>query len=146
VTHSLGGIVVRQWRELRPERRVRRVVMLSPPNHGSELVDVMRGSALFRMVTGPAGQELGTGPDSAPNRLGPVDFELGVVAGRSSINPLYSWLIPGEDDGTVAIARTRVAGMKDFVVIDANHTFIMQSDEAIRQVKAFLGAGRFDRP
>ena len=145
VTHSLGGILLRELRRRRPDIRIRRAVMLSPPNHGSELVDVLRDSALFQMVTGPAGQELGTDPGSAPNRLGPVDFPLGVVAGRSSLNPLYSWLIPGDDDGTVAVERTRVDGMADFIVIGANHTFVMMDAEAIRQVRAFLARGAFDR-
>ena len=146
VTHSLGGIVVRALRARHPELAIRRVVMLAPPNSGSEIADVLRDAPLYRLVTGPAGQELGTGADSVPNTLGAVDFELGVIAGRCSLNPLYSWLIPGDDDGTVAVARTRVAGMRDFVVIDASHTFVMFREEAIRQALAFLRDGRFLRP
>ena len=130
----------------RPDIAIRRVVMLAPPNGGSELVDVLRDSALYRIVTGPAGQELGTAPGALPARLGPVGFELGVIAGRSSLNPLYSLIIPGDDDGTVAVARTRVPGMDDFIVIDASHTFVMHSAAAIHQTRAFLAAGRFDHP
>ena len=138
--------MVRVLRERHPSIAIRRVVMLAPPNQGSELVDALGESALFRIVTGPAGQELGTANGSVPIDLGPVDFTLGVVAGRSSLNPVYSWIIPGEDDGTVAVDRTRVAGMRDFIVIDANHTFVMQSEEAIRQARHFLREGRFDHP
>ncbi len=144
VTHSLGGILVRDLRARHPQQPVGRVVMLAPPNGGSEVVDALGGCALFKLVTGPAGQELGTGADSVPARLGPVDFPLGVVAGRVSLNPLYSWLIPGEDDGTVAVARTRVAGMRDHVVVDASHTFIMHDPEAIRQTVQFIETGAFD--
>ncbi len=145
VTHSLGGIVVREMHRQRPALAVRRVVMIAPPNAGSELVEALGKSALFRLVTGPAGQELGTGAASVPNRLGPVRFELGVIAGTTSLNPVYSWVIPGEDDGTVAVARTRVEGMVDFVTVQANHTFIMQDARAIRQAVHFIENGRFER-
>lgn len=150
VTHSLGGIVLRALRRrdsalgMGPAIAIGRVVMLSPPNRGSELVDVLAGSAAFRLLTGPAGQELGTGVNSVPNRLGEVDFELGVVAGCSSLNPVHSWIIPGIDDGTVAVARTRVQGMRDVVTVRASHSFIMQDAEAIRQTLLFLQEGRFD--
>lgn len=73
-----------------------------------------------------------------------MSFGLSVIAGRSSVNPLYSWIIPGVDDGTVAVARARVQGIQDFIVIDANHTFVMHSREAIRQTREFLRKGRFD--
>lgn len=144
VTHSLGGILVRALRAHHPSLPIGRVVMLSPPNRGSEMVDVLGASALFRLLFGPAGQELGTSADSAPVRLGEVDFELGVVAGCASINPLNSWLIPGQDDGAVALERMPVQGQRDFVTVHASHSFIMQHAEAIRQTLVFLEHGRFD--
>lgn len=82
---------------------------------------------------------------SVPNSLGPAEFELGVIAGSKSINPLFSSWIPGADDGTVSIARTKVAGMDDFLVVHHSHFFIMKSREVIRQVIFFLENGRFDR-
>jgi len=144
VTHSLGGILVRALAARVPALPIRRVVMLAPPNRGSELADVLRDSAAYRLLTGPVGQQLGTGADSVPNRLGAVDFELGIIAGRTSLNPLHSWLIPGPDDGTVAVARTRVDGMRDHVLVDASHSFIVYDPEAVRQALHFLDHGRFD--
>ena len=103
VTHSLGGILVRAYlAETRPES-LGRVVMLSPPNQGSELVDEWRESPLFRWAAGPVGQELGTDVESLPNRLGRADFELGIITGNRSLNPLTSWIVTGEDDGKVSI-------------------------------------------
>lgn len=148
VTHSLGGIVVRAMHAQFPQVAIRRVAMLSPPNQGSEVVDKLGhwffSKALFRTITGPAGLQLGTRADSVPNMLGAVDFKTGVVAGNVSLNPLYSWLIPGEDDGTVAVRRMRVEGMSDFITVRASHTFIMHNADAIHQACHFLAHGCFD--
>lgn len=144
VTHSLGGIVVRALRVQFPKVAIRRVAMLGPPNQGSEVVDALRAWRVFNRITGPAGPELGTARTSVPNSLGPVDFELGVVAGNASVNPLFSWLVPGPNDGPVAVRRTQVEGMTDFIIVRASHTFIMHNTSAIRQAREFLRHGRFD--
>jgi pimeloyl-ACP methyl ester carboxylesterase len=146
VTHSLGGILVRLLlRETRLDR-LRRVVMLSPPNQGSEVVDALGDLWLFEFMNGPAGAQLGTDADSLPNRLGPADFEVGVITGNRSINLILSSIIPGPDDGKVAVARARLAGMRDFLVVPVSHPFIMGSDEVIRQTLEFLENGRFRGP
>ncbi len=144
-THSLGGSVVRMLRREYRELAIRRVAMLSPPNQGSEVVDVLGRLALFKWIAGPAGGELGTAATSVPNSLGPVDFEVGVVAGNFSLNPLYSSFITGPNDGTVAVERMRVEGMTDFVIVRASHTFIMHNAIAIEQARHFIAHGRFDR-
>ena len=145
VTHSMGGIVARYYLKDRQVPNLGRVVMLGPPSQGSELVDELRDNRLFKLVNGPAGAQLGTDPDSVPLRLGPVAFELGVIAGNKSIDPFFSRMIPGPDDGKVAVERTRVEGMKDFMVLPYNHTFIMRQPEVTRQVVHFLRYGVFDR-
>ena len=123
---------------------IRRVVMLSPPNQGSEVVDALGNWPLFKAIAGPAGQELGTGLTSVPNSLGPVDFEVGVVAGNASVNPVFSRLVPRPNDGPVAVERTRVNGMTDFIIVRASHLFIMRNAEAIHQALQFVLHGRFD--
>ena len=144
VTHSLGGIMVRALRIQFPQIAIRRVAMLGPPNQGSEVVDALQAWSLFRLVVGPAGQELGTASQSVPNSLGAVDFEVGVVAGRSSLNPLLSWLVPRPNDGTVAVQHARVEGMADFIVVNASHMFMMHNADVIRQARQFVLHGRFD--
>jgi triacylglycerol lipase len=148
VTHSLGGIVVRQLVHERgataPLDRLGRVVMLAPPNQGSELADVLRRNRVARWLCGPVLAELGTGSADPPRRLGPVAFECGVLTGdRTWLGPL---LFPGPSDGKVSIESARVDGMADFLVVPHGHSFLMNADDVQRQVVAFLRNGRFDRP
>jgi pimeloyl-ACP methyl ester carboxylesterase len=143
VTHSLGGILVRAYLARNAFEPLGRVVMLSPPNQGSELVDAFGEHPLYELVLGPAARELGTGEASAPRALPPVDFELGVITGDQSVNPVGAWLIPGESDGAVSVESARVAGMKDFLVLSQNHTFIMQSPRVADEIFHFLERGYF---
>jgi triacylglycerol lipase len=146
VTHSLGGILVRSYLSRHSIPNLGRVVMLAPPSQGSEIVDKIGGWSLFKWINGVAGNELGTGTNSVPNKLGPANFPVGIVAGDRSINWINSWfLIPGRDDGKVSIQRAKPAGMKDFIVIHATHPFIMRNREAIRQTIYFLRNGEFNR-
>jgi triacylglycerol lipase len=143
LTHSLGGILVRYYLSIEPIVKLGRVVMLAPPNQGSEIVDKLGGWRLFYLINGPAGLQLGTNQDSLPSRLGRVDFEAGVIAGDKTINPLLSLLFQEENDGKVAVARTRVEGMRDFIVLPYSHTFIMRRDQVIRQALHFIQQGCF---
>jgi pimeloyl-ACP methyl ester carboxylesterase len=144
VTHSLGGVLVRAYLAAHRSVHLGRVVMLAPPNRGSELGDVVARWRILRALLGPTAAALGTTVTSLPNRLPGADFELGVVAGTRSWNPLGSWLIPDADDGTVSVASTRLDGMADFIALPVSHTFIVRSREAAAQVDHFLRYGRFD--
>jgi len=122
-----------------------RVVMLSPPNGGSEVVDKLGQTFIFKWINGPAGQQLGTGNDDLPKKLGGVGFDLGIITGDRSINLLLSLVIPGADDGKVSVKSAKVKGMRDFIVIHATHPFIMKNRQAIEQTIHFLEFGKFHK-
>jgi len=146
VTHSLGGILLRAWLAENRPTGLGRVVMLAPPNKGSELVDEFGSWGLFGAALGPTATELGTDDASLPNRLPPADYELGVIAGVENVNPVGERMIPGTDDGTVSVESTRIEGMKDHVEVAASHSFIMRSDEVAELVLRFLRTGSFSDP
>lgn len=143
VTHSMGGIVVRYYLKHHSLSQLGRVVMLGPPNSGTELVDFHKKSLLFKKTHGPAGMQLGTGEESLPLKMGSVDFELGIIAGDKSFYPLNSALIPGPDDGVVSVERTKVEGMTDFLLLPYSHPFIMQKETVLEHIAHFLRQGKF---
>jgi triacylglycerol lipase len=145
VTHSMGGIVLRAAvaTNALPPQMLRRVVMLAPPNHGSELADRLRDFRVYRFATGPAGQQIGTRDDSLPRRLPPPPFEVGIIAGRRGGNPVFARVLGAENDGKVTVDATRLDGMRDLVVVDRAHTFIMWAPDVLTQIFAFLESGQF---
>jgi len=143
VAHSLGNIVLRQYFQDHPIHNAGRLVMLGPPNQGSEVVDKLGDFALYDWINGPAGQQLGTGVEALPATLPPPPMETGVIAGRHSINWILSCLIPGPDDGKVALARTTFVGMQDFITVPVSHPFLMRDSEVIGQTLQFLRNGTF---
>ncbi len=141
VTHSLGGILVRQIQATTPLPKLARVVMLSPPNAGSEVVDKIGHWWLFQKINGPAGQQLGTGKDSFIGQLPAINFDCAVITGDRSINWINSLMIPGHDDGKVSTTSARVAGMRAYKVLHATHPMIMKKQAVIQEVIHYLQTG-----
>jgi pimeloyl-ACP methyl ester carboxylesterase len=141
VTHSMGGLVARALIAQHRPASLGRVVMLGPPNQGSEIADLLVGMRAYRWAFGPAGEQLTTWRNDHPPA---VDFALGVIAAD---RPFYllSWLlIPGPNDGRVSVARTRIDGMADHITVHATHTLMVRNKAVIRETLHFLRHGRFE--
>lgn len=145
VTHSMGGIILRHYLAKHSPDYIGHIVMLAPPNRGSEIIDVLGEYKLFGRTMGPAALQLSTSADSMPNAIGAIDYPVGVIAGNISCNPLSSGLINGENDGKVSVESTRLAGMNDHLIVNTSHTFIMNNGVVVKQTINFLRLGRFNR-
>ncbi|MAZ44459.1 MAG: lipase [Legionellales bacterium] len=145
VGYSLGGLIVRGLVNNTPELSVGRVVLLAPPNDGSEVADFHKNNPLFKWLFGPVGQQLTTHNEELNEILGP-DLnipEVGIIAGCQTIDPLHSTLFEGPHDGKVSVFSTFLPGAKEHIVLPANHTFFPQTTEVIQETLHFLNEGRF---
>ncbi|MCJ2079975.1 esterase/lipase family protein [Methylobacterium sp. J-090] len=148
VTHSMGGLVARALLTRHRPDNLGRVVMLAPPNGGSEVADRLHRLAAYRSFFGPAGAQLTTRRDAElAALLGPVDYPLGVIAGDRTLYPVESWLmLPRPNDGRVSVDRTRVAGMSAHVTLHTTHGLMMWNPRVIGEALHFVRNGRFLAP
>ena len=145
VGYSLGGLLARGVISRHRPTNLGRVVQLAPPNQGSEVADFWKNNFLFQWIFGPAGRDLGSEEKGFIRILGPVDFELGVIAGNRTWDPISSAMIKGPNDGKVSVESTQVPGLTDHIVISTSHTFIIYNREAWNQTVHFLEHGKFNR-
>jgi triacylglycerol lipase len=150
VTHSLGGLVVREWlatqaREGAVPLALGRLVMLSPPSQGAEVIDAIGATAWGRWILGPIVDDLGTGPSHAAARLGalPTGVEAGVIMGTQPFIPFFQALLESPNDGIVSARRGHIVGETDFTLVPADHTFIMRRRVVRDLTLAFLETGKF---
>ena len=120
-----------------------RVVQLAPPNYGSEVADFFKQNWLYQTIYGPAGQQLITDQSDIRHLFGPLNYQLGIIAGNSTIDPISSFIIPGDDDGKVSVQRTQLTGMQAHIVVPASHTFFPSHKTVQQQTVFFLKFGVF---
>ncbi len=147
VTHSMGGLVVRTYLEQYKNQidinKLGRVVMMGPPNKGSEVADLIHKLPPYKWYYGPAGQELTT-KQQALTQINPY-YELGIIAGKKEW-PYFvaAFVTPGQSDGRVTVENTKLNGMKDHIVLSATHTFMMKKSDTHKQIVYFLKNGEFN--
>lgn len=145
MTHSMGGILLRYFLSTHSIKNLGNSVMLAPPNQGSEIVDKLAHLDFFYLLNGPAGLQLGTDSNSVPMQLGDLNFDTGIITGYKTINPLLSLLFSGKNDGKVSVERTKLNGMKDFLLVPHTHSFIMQRSKVLYQALYFVQNQKFYR-
>jgi pimeloyl-ACP methyl ester carboxylesterase len=141
VVHSMGGLVVRSCVGMHCDPRIRRMVMLGVPNLGARMANVVRELSLFKLIFGPAGQQLIEDAAGLIPTLPTPPFEFAVVAGARGTPDGFNPLIPGDDDGTVSVAATRLPGAADFMTVNKLHSFLMADAEVIEATLRFLQTG-----
>lgn len=142
IVHSMGGLVVRAYLTKHRDPRIERMVMMGVPNLGADMANRVRDLGLYRAIFGPAGQQLVKDAEGFIACLPTPDFEFAIIAGaRGTLNG-YNPLIPGDDDGTVSVASTRLPGAADFITVPALHSFIMRDERAVEFAVRFITEGQ----
>lgn len=143
VCHSMGGLVVRAYAGNNSDDRIKRMVMLAVPNLGAEMADIVAKWPLYQWVCGPGGCELVTDPQGLVASLPTPEFEFAVIAAGKGNDAGYNPLIPGDDDGTVTVASTRLPGATDFLQVNGLlHSFLMFDNRVIDATVRFFDEGK----
>jgi len=142
LTHSLGGLMARLLIDQNPSWKIGRLLMLAPPNTGSEIVDHYGNSLLGRCL-GPTGRILHT--HGLPLQLPelPTSLEAAVIMGKRSTLPFFRRLLDEENDGIVSVSRGKIPGLKGFSVVHADHTFIPLHPEVWKKSVPFFRTGEW---
>lgn len=143
VTHSMGGILARYWLQYGELPGSGHLVMLSPPNHGSEIIDTFGDFGWFRRLMGPAAMELATDEHAMVNQLPPLNVSTGIITGSRSSDPWFNFLFEEPHDGKVSVSSARLTEAEGFRVVESGHTFIMNDPEVRFLVAFFLTNGFF---
>ncbi len=139
VTHSLGGIIAREILPTLPRENLGRMVMLAPPNQGSEIINWLEEKSAPRFTLGPVGLKLGADQITAPKV--PDHIDTAVIMGNKCLIPFFKKLIPGASDGIVSVERGKVEGMNQFHTLKADHTFIVSEPDVLNMTLSFLQTG-----
>ena len=142
VAHSLGGLVTLSMLADAGELPPGRVVLLGSPLLGS--VAARKAAAL------PGGSRLlGAALAGLEGGLARPEIrrDTGMIAGSRSFGlGMLLGGLGGPGDGTVAIAETRVAGLREHRILPVTHTGMLFSREVAEEVASFLRAGSFPPP
>jgi pimeloyl-ACP methyl ester carboxylesterase len=149
VAHSLGNLVIRHYFRDQtasgrgPDVRIKRIVMLGPPNQGAQLAKRMGRNGLFEFFAGASGQQLAAKWDELQSKLAIPTCEFGIIAGGIGTTNGRNPLIQGDDDFVVRVDETRLAGARDFAVLPVIHTIMMNDPKVMEYTARFLEHGYF---
>ena len=151
VAHSLGNIVIRRYLFETAEQadgvqgdpRIRRIVMLGPPNQGSEMAAAIKNNLIFRTVAGSCGDELASGWKDLEAKLATPNVEFGIIAGAQDDESLSNPFVAGNDDLTVSVEETKLLGATDFLMAPLVHGTMMNQPSVLEATARFFKEGYF---
>jgi pimeloyl-ACP methyl ester carboxylesterase len=154
VGHSLGNLAIRRYLAdntdpatgRKPDPRIKRFVMLAPPNHGASAALALKDHEFIALLLGGSASELGVGWDDFEKTLVTPACEFGIIAGGRGKDRGYNPLIDGDNDGLVTVETTRLAGARDFIVAPVMHQFTMFDADVKHYTLRFLQKGCFVTP
>lgn len=144
VTHSLGSLIVRYFLSHNNFPNPGKFVMIGPPNQGSTMADVLMKKKIYRWLYGPPGMQFLTADSAFAKNAGIPVREFGIIAGGKSNESGWNPIIPGDDDGTVAVEQTKLDGMSDFIIVKNLHSLLLWDKDVLRQIVAFLQGDGFE--
>lgn len=132
ITHSLGGIITREALSSLSAKQLKNIgslIMLAPPNQGSKLAKL--STEMFPMLTSPIKPlvELSSDQTSYVHHVSVPSIRIGIIAGR------YDAKVPPE--------FARLEGQNEPVIVNSNHTFIMNNAKTRQLIMSFLKKGVF---
>lgn len=143
VTHSMGGLVLRKYLESHDLPNLGNIVMIAPPNHGSEWSDFFASWPIAEFFMGPALSEMKTGENGITEKLPEPKVPTGIIAGRSIWSPIGNYLTDGDTDGKVSVESTKLKYMKEFILVAESHISILSSEEVLLATERFLKTENF---
>lgn len=146
VTHSLGGLLIRYFLSNHQIKKLGRIVMLSPPNQGSEVAERYRKHFWYKWITGVPGQQLHQNNNQLLQEMKPLKTEVGIIAGTRSSDPWFNHTFEHPHDGKVSINGAQLPEMKQMIQVPHGHTFIMNKTSVKNHIANFLATGNFYRP
>jgi pimeloyl-ACP methyl ester carboxylesterase len=154
IGHSLGNLVIRHYLAdssdpatgRTPDPRIKRIVMIAPPNHGAEKARELGNKRWYSALLGPSGLQLGVEWPSLEPRLATPNCEFGIIAGGKGDDEGYSKKLPGDDDGLITVSTTMLAGASDSLVLPCRHTMLLFDKTACECTRRFLDRGAFRSP
>lgn len=155
VGHSLGNIVVRRYlsdttnqqTQAQGDQRIKRIVMIGPPNQGSRMAQILKKSFLFYKIAGVSGAQLSrTWDQLAPSLAIPV-AEFGIIAGgQASEKNLSNFVLEGPDDFTVSLEEAKLVGASDLLIRPLLHSTMMSKPVSLQATLSFFNNGYFLSP
>ena len=152
IGHSLGNIVVRRYlydttdasTGQQGDPRIKRMVMLGPPNQGSRIARILKSSFLFKTIAGVSGVQLSTNWEKLSRTLATPKFEFGVIAGGQASDADFSnFILKGPDDFTVSVEEAKLPGAHDLLVRPLFHSTMMRQPETLKAALNFFQNGYF---